>query len=116
MPGRSAARTSHPSRRMPARTLLLELPDQLFAPVRRQFLEALERVMQLLALLGWQLLKTAHVFARLITLFGGHLLPLLDAVAYFLSLVGRKLVPALCVLQQALLAFRFERVPLRGHG
>ena len=115
MPGRPAARMSHPPRWTSARALLLELLDQLLAAVRWQFLEALEGVVQLLALLGRQLLKAAHVFARLITLLRTHLLPLRDAIAYFLTLVGRQLIPVLRPLQQALLALRLERIPLRGH-
>ena len=105
----------HTAGRVAAGALLLELLDQLLTPVGRQFLEALECVVQLLALLGRQLLKAAHVLACLIPLFGSHLLPLRDAIAYFLSLIRRELVPALRTFQQVLLAFRLERIPLRGH-
>ena len=86
--------------------LLVPAPHQLVALVRWQFLEMLERRVQLLTLGGGQLLEAAAVLARFFLLLGCHLLPAIDALADLATLAGRQRLPLLGTLEHARLALR----------
>lgn len=90
---------------------LVPASDQGLALIQRQLLEALEGLMQTLALHGRQLMEGMDVGADPVPFGRTHPLPLLDPLPDLLLALGRQSSPGIGSPQHALLPDRWHRFP-----